>query len=137
MGEHRRRVDSRLRQLGRRAGGDSKQCEYSCAHPGIRGTTLDGRPSVSYSSKALANGQSREEVENTWENATKTAKRLALALAGNADDPVAVDKWKAGGQARRDTLAVVNKGIHQGVSDYKAAVNDARRAVGDLARGAS
>jgi ABC-type hemin transport system ATPase subunit len=90
-----------------------------------------------YSSKAFAGGQSREEVEKAWENATKTAKRLALALAGNADDPVAVDKWKAGGQARRDTLTVVNKGIHQGVSDYKGAVNDARRAVGDLAKVAS
>ena len=88
-----------------------------------------------YSSKALANGQSREEVEEAWENATKTARRLALALAGNADDPLAVDKWKTGGRARRDTLTVVNKGIHQGVSDYKAAVNDARLAVSDLGKG--
>jgi ABC-type branched-subunit amino acid transport system ATPase component len=90
-----------------------------------------------YSSKALADGQSREEVENAWENAAKTAKRLALALTGNADDPVAVDKWKAGGRARRDTLTVVNKGVHQGVTDYKGAVNDARLAVGDLGRGAA
>jgi ABC-type hemin transport system ATPase subunit len=90
-----------------------------------------------YSSKAFADGQLREELAAAWEGATKTTKRLALALAGNADDPAAVDKWKAGGRARRDTLSVVNKGIHQGVSDYKAAVNDARLAVGDLARGAA
>jgi energy-coupling factor transporter ATP-binding protein EcfA2 len=90
-----------------------------------------------YSSKALADGQSREEVEKAWEDATKTAKRLALALSGNADDDLAVDKWKAGGRARRDTLSVVNKGVHQGVSDYKGAVNDARLAVGDLGRGAA
>lgn len=88
-----------------------------------------------YSSKAFVVGRSREEVETEWENATKTARRLALALAGDADDQVAVDKWKAGGRARRDTLTVVNRGIHQGVSDYKAAVNDARLAVGDLAKG--
>jgi energy-coupling factor transporter ATP-binding protein EcfA2 len=87
-----------------------------------------------YSSKALAAGRSRGEVETAWENATKTAKRLALALSGNADDDLAVDKWKAGGRARRDTLFVVNKGVHQGVSDYKGAVNDARLAVGDLTR---
>lgn len=87
-----------------------------------------------YSSKAFAAGVTREEIETAWEGATKTAKRLALALAGNADDPAAVDKWKAGGRARRDTLTVVNKGVHQGVSDYKAAVNDARLAVGDLAK---
>ena len=90
-----------------------------------------------YSSKALADGQSREHIEHAWDNAAKTAKRLALALAGNADDDLAVDKWKAGGRARRDTLSVVNKGVHQGVSDYKGAVNDARLAVGDLARGAA
>lgn len=88
-----------------------------------------------YSSNAFVDGRSREEVETAWDNATKTARRLALALAGDADDQVAVDKWKAGGRARRDTLTVVNKGIHQGVSDYKAAVNDARLAVGDLAKG--
>jgi ABC-type lipoprotein export system ATPase subunit len=90
-----------------------------------------------YASKAFAGGRSREDIEETWENATKTAKRLALALTLNADDDLAVDKWKAGGTARRNTLTVVNKGVHQGVSDYKGAVNDARLAVGDLARGAA
>jgi ABC-type thiamine transport system ATPase subunit len=90
-----------------------------------------------YSAKALADGKSREDVEDAWEAAAKTARKLALALAGNADDPVAVDKWKAGGPARRETLSVVNKGVHQGVSDYKGAVNDARLAVGDLAGGAA
>lgn len=90
-----------------------------------------------YSSKGLSAGRSREEVEATWEKATKTAKRLALALSGDADDDLAVDKWKAGGSARRNTLFVVNKGVHQGVLDYKAAVNDARLAVGDLARAAA
>jgi DNA repair exonuclease SbcCD ATPase subunit len=90
-----------------------------------------------YSSKAFSGGRSREDIEEAWEKATKTAKRLALALTGNADDDLAVDKWKAGGRARRDTLTVVNKGVHQGVSDYKEAVNDARLAIGDLARGAA
>ncbi|WP_232002987.1 hypothetical protein [Mycobacterium sp. 1245801.1] len=87
-----------------------------------------------YSSKALSDGRSREEVETAWENATKTAKRLALALSGDADDDLAVDKWKSGGRARRDTLSVANRGVHQGVLDYKGAVNDARLAVGDLVR---
>lgn len=90
-----------------------------------------------YASKAFAGGQSRDDIEKAWENASKTARRLALALAGNANDDLAVDKWKSGGRARRDTLSVVNKGVHQGVSDYKVAVNDARLAIGDLARGAA
>ncbi|MES3664439.1 MULTISPECIES: AAA family ATPase [Mycobacterium] len=87
-----------------------------------------------YSSKALSDGRSREAVETAWEKATKATKRLALALSGDADDDVAVDKWKSGGRARRDTLSVVNRGVHQGVSDYRGAVKDARLAVGDLAR---
>jgi energy-coupling factor transporter ATP-binding protein EcfA2 len=104
------------------------------AIPALCREALEGTAWDVYSSKALADGRSREDIEDTWEAATKTARRLALALAGNADDPAAVDKWKAGGRARADTLSVVNKGIHQGVADYKAAVNDARLAVGDLAR---
>lgn len=87
-----------------------------------------------FSSKALAAGRYRDEIEETWEKTVKTAKRLALALTGNVDDDLAVDKWKAGGPARKATLLVVNKGVHQGVSDYRNAVNDARLAVGDLAR---
>ena len=90
-----------------------------------------------YSSKGLALGRSRAELEDAWESATKTTKRLALALTLNADDAVAVDKWKAGGKARRNTLVVVNKGVHQGVDDYRAVVNDTRLAVGDLDKLAS
>lgn len=87
-----------------------------------------------YSSKAFADGLPREDVEQAWGNANKTVRRLALALGGDPDDLLAVDKWKSGGSARRVTLAVVNKGVHQGISDYKAAVKDARLAVGDLSR---
>lgn len=90
-----------------------------------------------YSSRALVGGRSREDIEDAWEKATKTARRLALALAGNADDDAAVDRWKAGGAARKRTLSVVNTGAHEGVSDYKGAVNDARLAVGDLVGGTS
>ncbi|WP_407687368.1 AAA family ATPase [Mycobacterium sp. HUMS_1102779] len=90
-----------------------------------------------YSSKALAGGRSREEIEDAWGKATKTARRLALALSGNAEDDAAVNKWKAGGFERKRTLSVVNKGVHAGVWDYKGAVNDARLVVGDLVGGAA
>ncbi len=83
-----------------------------------------------FSSKALAQGMSRFEVEVAWEDAATTKKRLALAL--DPDDTAAVDKWLAGGSARRVTMAVVTKGIHGGVHDYKATVNAARLATGDL-----
>jgi hypothetical protein len=56
-----------------------------------------------------------------------------LALSLDADDNEAVDKWLAGGPARKVTMAVVNKGLHQGAFNPKGAVNDARRAVSDLA----
>jgi hypothetical protein len=35
--------------------------------------------------------------------------------------------------AHKVAMAVVNKGIHQGVFSFKGAVNDARRTVADLA----
>lgn len=85
-----------------------------------------------FASKALASGRSRHDVEDTWENAATVKKWLALAVALNPDDDAAVEKWRSGGRARRDTLTVVNKGLHTGVSDYRSAVNDARLAVADL-----
>lgn len=86
-----------------------------------------------YLSKALAQGKSWETIESSWESANKTATRLALALSGDANDSAAVNKWLSGGRARRETLSVANKGTHQGVADYKGAVNDARLAIKDLA----
>ena len=85
-----------------------------------------------YSSKALTKGHSRADIEDAWEEAATTQKRLALAL--NPDDSTALDKWLAGGSARRLTMAVIRKGAHGGdVSDYKFVVNQARLATGDLA----
>ena len=86
-----------------------------------------------FSSRALAQGRSRTEVEAAWEAAQKVSRRLALALSLDADDNEAVDKWLAGGTARKITMTVVNKGVHQGAFNPKGAVNDARRAVSDLA----
>lgn len=87
-----------------------------------------------FSSRALAGGRSRNDIESAWEAAQKVSKRLALALSLDAENDAAVAKWLAGGGARKRTMTVVNKGTHQGVSNYKDAVNDARLAVGDLAR---
>lgn len=84
-------------------------------------------------SRALAQGRSRSDVESTWEAAQKVAKRLALALSLDSEDSQAVEKWLAGGATRRATMSVINKGVHQGVFNFKAAVNDARRTVAELA----
>ena len=90
-----------------------------------------------FSAKALAKGRSREHIEADWENAMSTRKRLALALTLDPDDAAAIDRWRAGGRARRNTMGVATKGIHDGVDDYRSTVNDARLAIGDLARMAS
>lgn len=90
-----------------------------------------------YVVKALAKGTSFEELEENWEQAESTRKRLALALALNVDDNDAVEKWRAGGKARRNTIMAATKGIHTGVEDYRSVVNDARLATGDLAKTAS
>ncbi|UUO00324.1 AAA family ATPase [Mycolicibacterium novocastrense] len=84
-----------------------------------------------YSSKALAQGRSRPDIEEAWEEAATLRKRLGLALAAGED--TAVDKWLAGGSARRVTMAVIRKGTHGSeVQDYKFVVNQARLAAGDL-----
>jgi ABC-type lipoprotein export system ATPase subunit len=88
-----------------------------------------------FTAKALAHGSSREHVEDEWEDAGNTRKRLTLAIALNSDDSAAIDKWLAGGSARRVTLAVATKGAHGGVQgDYRFVVNQARLATGDLAK---
>ena len=87
-----------------------------------------------FSSKTLAKGQARTVVEDAWEKAATIKKRLVLAVALDPDDDAAFDKWKSGGRARKDTMTVVNKGIHKGVADFEGAVNDARLAVSDLSR---
>lgn len=59
---------------------------------------------------------------------------LALALSLKTDDKQAVDKWLAAKPARKITMAVVNKAIHEGVFDPKTAVvREARRTVAELA----
>jgi hypothetical protein len=90
-----------------------------------------------FSQRVLGSGGARTEVESAWEAAQKVSKRLALALSLDPDDNAAVEKWLAGGPARKVTMAVANKGVHQGAFNAKGAVNDARRAVADLASVAS
>jgi DNA repair exonuclease SbcCD ATPase subunit len=87
-----------------------------------------------FASRAFAQGRSRNDVESAWEAAQKVSRRLALALSLDPDDQQAVDKWVAAGPARKITMAVVNKGVHQGTTNPKAVVNDARRTVADLAQ---
>lgn len=86
-----------------------------------------------FASRAFAEGRSRSDVEATWSAAKKVGTRLALALSLKPDDKAAVDKWLAGGSIRKATMAVVNRGLHQGAFNPKGAVNDARRTVADLA----
>ena len=83
-----------------------------------------------YSSRQLTAGRSRSEVEDAWESATTT--RLRVRLAVDPSDETATDKWLAGGSARRAAMMVATKGIHTGIEDFDAAVNQARLAVGDL-----
>jgi ABC-type hemin transport system ATPase subunit len=87
-----------------------------------------------FAAQALKQGRSRSEVESAWEGARKVADRLALALSLDTEDKQAVDKWLAAGSTRKQTMAVVNKGLHQGAYNPKGAINDARRTVAELAQ---
>lgn len=83
-----------------------------------------------YSSRRLIAGRSRYEVEQAWESATTT--RLRVALAVDPSNGPTIDKWLAGGAARRAAMATASKGIHAGVQDYSEVVKQVRIAVKDL-----
>jgi hypothetical protein len=85
-----------------------------------------------FSARVLAAGRSQAEVDDAWETATTTRKRLALAV--NPDHEDAVERWLAQGAARKAALRVAAKGAHAGVSDFREAVSSTRLAVGDLAK---
>jgi len=85
-----------------------------------------------FATRALTSGTSRTEVDETWNSATTTRMRLSLAIGPN--DDAAMDTWLDGDGRRRATLMVATKGIHQGLSDFKGAVNAARAATRDLGR---
>ena len=85
-----------------------------------------------FSARVLAKGQAHGELEDAWEKATSTKRRLGLAV--NPDDEAAVDKWLSGGSARREALKAAAKGAHSGVTDYREVVKSTRLAVGDLTK---
>ena len=85
-----------------------------------------------YSAREFAMGAASGDVEASWEAATKVRKRIALALGADANDTAAVDKWVDGRTAHKITLAIVNKGVHEGVHDFVEAIKNVRAAVKDL-----
>ncbi|MCV7281686.1 AAA family ATPase [Mycolicibacterium flavescens] len=83
-----------------------------------------------YSSRLLTAGRTRADLEEAWENATTTRLRVALAVDPANDN--AIEKWLAGGSARRAAMLVTTKGAHKGVQDYTEAVRQTRLATDDL-----
>lgn len=87
-----------------------------------------------FSAREFSGGAGRVDVEAAWEAATTVRMRIALAVGSHAKDDTAVDKWLDGRTARKVTLGVVNRGVHEGVHDFVEAVKAVRASVGDLAQ---
>jgi hypothetical protein len=85
-----------------------------------------------FSSRQLAEGESRAATEDIWDAATTTRRRVALAVDPN--DETTIEKWLAGGAARRATMQVTTKGAHTGIQDYREAVKQTRLTTGDLSK---
>jgi ABC-type hemin transport system ATPase subunit len=83
-----------------------------------------------FAAKALSKGQCREDVEAAWEQARTPKRRIAIAV--DANDESAIEKWVGGGSARKAAMLIVTKGVHEGVVDFKSAVKATRLAVDDL-----
>jgi len=85
-----------------------------------------------FSTRRLGQGHSHAEVEQIWETARLTKRRLGLAV--DPDNENALDRWLSGGAARRQALKIAASGAHNGVTNYRDAVQATRLAVGDLMR---
>lgn len=87
-----------------------------------------------YSSRALADGRPRVDIEEQWQNISNVRQRVAAAI--DPTDGTAIDKWLRAKPARVATMAVANKGMHagqnKGVQNFIAAVQAARDTVADL-----
>ncbi len=94
---------------------------------------LEGTAWDVYAARELAAGQSRADVEATWEKAKLTKSRVGLAISSTDDG--AFSKWLSGGSARRTAMSVATNAIHNGTVDFKDAVNSTRTAIRDLAGG--
>jgi len=77
-----------------------------------------------FSAREIRGGKARVVLEETWEKATTTRQRIALAVDSNND--AKIETWLGGGSSRRAALMVATKGTHSGVQDYREAVKQTR-----------
>ncbi|AKS35851.1 AAA family ATPase [Mycolicibacterium goodii] len=85
-----------------------------------------------FSARRLGQGHAHADVEQAWENARLTKRRLGLAV--DPDNDAAVDRWLSGGSARRQALKTATAGAHNGITNYREVVHATRLAVADLAK---
>ncbi|WP_111765334.1 AAA family ATPase [Nakamurella deserti] len=100
--------------------------------PGLCRMALESAARDVFMSNAFSQGLSRVDVESRWQDAKRTAERVALALHG--DRKASIDGWVDGDSKRRRALRICGRGAHQGanadhldeIKDVKAAVHAVR-----------
>lgn len=84
-----------------------------------------------YMARRFAAGAARVEVEDTWQNASKTSRKLALAV--HDDNAADLSAWLDSKPWRRPAHTVVTKAAHEPLrKNPRAAVDEVERLVGDL-----
>ncbi|MEV6890919.1 AAA family ATPase [Kribbella sp. NPDC051137] len=80
--------------------------------------------------KQLSKGTSRHKVEATWDSASTTSNKVALAVFG--DKSFGLNGWQRTAYRNR-TLGICRKAVHEGLTgSVDGAIEDLRRTVDDI-----
>ena len=98
--------------------------------PGVLRLAVEAAARDRWFGDALKRGMTRDEVEIRWNAATTTRARVSLAVSGTTDG---MGDWHTRRPLRKDAMAVVTAGMHDGLAgDPFHAFGAARQLVSDI-----
>jgi hypothetical protein len=100
------------------------------AVPGYVRLAVEAAAHEVHFAKQLGKGTPRDEVEASWQAASTTSNKVALAVLG--DKSSSLNSWQRIAYRGR-TLGICRKGVHEGLTGSAAGtVDDLRRTVDDI-----
>jgi hypothetical protein len=104
------------------------------ALPGILRLAAESAARDRYFSTAFSGGASAETVEEAWESARTTRRRVALAMLGSANSDLS--PWMSRDARRRRAIEICGTAPHTGLrNDPRDAYEDVSRLVDDIKAG--
>lgn len=103
------------------------------AAPGLFRMAVEAAAHQRFFSERARAGAVYHESESTWEGARTTRQRIALAVTGTASGDIS--GWRSFRPHRAPTMRICTSGAHEGAVIDRAALNDLRNTVRDIAEG--